>query len=174
MEKRIKRTQKGTKSSSYSNEEKTIIATVVISIIIIIALLVQLTVYTPIASEPFSAIYYLDSEKMTENIPKTVVLGENSTFPLWIGVENQNGTVLGYSVQVKLDDGKGAVNPSLAKATEFFNKTLKNGEKWEFQATINIEQPGSNRVIFELWFLNMTRNGWDYTGNWVSLSVEAT
>ena len=170
MEKRIKRT-KGTRSTS-GNEEKTIILTIVVALVIIGALLVNLIFFTHVETEPFSAIYYLDSEKQTTNLPKTVVLGENSTFSLWVGVENQNDTKMDYSVRVKVDDGKSLVNPSPVEPTEVFNKTLLNEKKLEFEVTISIDQLGSNRVIFELWFFNGTKNE-VYTGNWVSLSIEA-
>ena len=130
-------------------------------------------VITPVPEEKFSTIYYLDSEKQTENIPETVVLGENSTFSLWLGVENHNATTLYYSVQVKYDDGKSPVDPSPAKPTQTFEKRLANGERWEFPVTVNIDQPGSNRVIFELWYLNGTSLEPEYTGNWVNISVEA-
>jgi uncharacterized membrane protein len=171
MEKKVKRTAKGAKSVSYSSEEKTIIVTIVVAIVIIGALLLNL-VLAPVPKEKFSAIYYLDSEKQTENIPKTVILGENSTFQLWVGVENHNGTTIDYSVLVKLDDGSSPVNPSPAEPIESFEKTLADGETWQFPVTVSIDQLGSNMVIFELWFFNGT--ALEYTGNWVNLSVEAT
>ncbi len=173
MEKKIKRTSQGTKSGSYSSEEKTIILTILVALVIIGALLVNLVFFTPVETEQFSAIYYLDSEKQTTNLPKTVVLGENSTFSLWVGVENQKGTTMDYSVLVKVDDGSSPVDYSPAEPIESFERTLADGEIWEFPVTISIDQLGSNRVIFELWFFNGTKNDPDYTGNWVSLSIEA-
>jgi uncharacterized membrane protein len=170
MEKKIRRTTKGTKSGAYSNEEKTVIITIIVAIVIIGALLVNL-VFTPVPKEKFSVIYYLDSDKRTDNIPKTVVLGENSTFQLWVGVENDNGTTIDYSVLVKYDDGKSPLDFSPVEPTESFEKTLANGEVWEFPVTINIDRLGTNRIIFELWFFNGT--ALEYTGNWVNLSVEA-
>lgn len=171
MEKKIKRTSQGTKSVSGNGEEKTIIITILVALVIIGALLVYLVFFTPVETEPFSVIYLLDSEKQTENFPKTVVLGENSTFSLWVGVENQNDTTRDYSVRVKVDDGKSLVNPSPVEPTESFNRTLLNEELWEFPVTISIDQLGSHRVIFELWFFDET-NSLEYSGNWVSLSLE--
>ncbi len=173
MEKKIKRTANSTKSASGNSEEKTIILTILVALVIIGALLVNLVFFTPVETEQFSAIYYLDSEKQTTNYPKTVVLGENSTFSLWVGVENQNDTTIDYSVQVKVDDGSSPVDYSPAEPIESFERTLADGEIWEFPVTISIDQLGSNRVIFELWFFNGTKNDFDYTGSWVSLSVEA-
>lgn len=171
MEKKIKRTGKGTKSGSYSNEEKTIIITIGVALIIISAMLVSVVI-DPVEEEYFSAIYYLDSDKSTENLPKTVILDQNSTFTLWVGVENQNSTTLDYSVQLKMDDGTGQLNQSSADAIQIFENTLEHGETWEFPVTIDIEQLGTNRIIFELYFGTGTLNN-HYSGKWVNLSVEA-
>jgi len=171
MEKKIKRTPQGTKSVSGNGEEKTIIITILVALVIIGALLVYLVFFTPAQKEPFVVIYLLDSEKQLENFPKTVVLGENNTFSLWVGVENQNETKV-FSVLVKVDDGKAPVDPSPAEPTESFERTLLNGELWEFPVTINIDQLGSHRIIFELWFFDET-NTLEYSGSWVSLSLEA-
>lgn len=173
MERKVKGTSQGTKSVLDLDEEKTIILTILVALVILGALLVYLVFFTPTQKEPFSAIYLLDSEKQLENFPETVVLGENSTLVLWVGVENQNDTTIDYSVQVKVDDGKSLVNPSPVEPTESFNRSLFNEEKWEFPVTISIDQLGHNRIIFELCFFNVTKNDWDYTGNWVNLSIEA-
>ena len=85
--------------------------------------------------------------------------------------ENHNGKPLTYEVEVKIDDGGSSLNPSPIEATESFEKTLTDGEKWEFQVTINIEQMGNNRIIFDLYYYNGTN--FTYTGNWVNLSIEA-
>lgn len=173
MEKKIKRTQKGTKSVSYSSEEKTIILTILVALAIMVALLVYVVFFTPAQKEPFTSMYLLDSEKQLENIPKTVVLGENSTFQLWVGVENRNDTTIEYSVQVSLDDGNSAEGASSAELVGCFNRTLVNGETWEFEVTISIDQPGSHTVIFELLFFNEAENGWSQTGICINPSIEA-
>ena len=173
MEKKIKRTSQGTKSVSGNGEEKTIIITILVALVIIGALLVYLVFFTPVETEPFSAIYLLDSEKQTENFPKTVVLGENSTFSLWVGVENQNDTTIDYQVWIKMDDGKGLLNHTSTEHIQSFERTLAHGETWEFPVTINIEQLGPNRISVELRFFNGTANDFQYSGKWVSLSLEA-
>jgi uncharacterized membrane protein len=168
MEKKIKRTEKDAKSVSYSSEEKTIILTILVALVIMGAFLVYMVFFVPAQEEPFTSLYLLDSEKQLENLPETVVLGENSTFSLWVGVENRNDTTIEYSVQVSLDDG----NIS-AELIECFNRTVANGETWEFPVTIGIDQPGSNTVIFELWYFNEAENVWDQTGIRIDLSIEA-
>lgn len=170
MEKKIKKTSKGTKSVSYNNEEKTIIFTIVVALVIIGSLLVYL-IFTPIEPEYFSTIYYLDSEKSTENLPKTVVLEENSTFSLWVGVENHNGTAILYQVKFKMEIGDFLGNYSQVETKETYEKRLKNGDVWEFIVPIEIEQLGNNIIVFDLCAWNGTQ--YKSTGSWVTLSVEA-
>jgi uncharacterized membrane protein len=168
MEKRIRRTSEAAESDSRGGEEKTVILTILVALAIMVGILVYVVFFMPAQKEPFSAIYLLDSDKQLENIPKTVILGENSTFTLYVGVENRNDTTTEYSVQVSLDEGN-----SSAELIGSFNNTLANGETWEFPVTINIDQPGSHTIIFELWLFNKTKNSWDNTGSWLNLSIEA-
>jgi uncharacterized membrane protein len=172
MEIKAKGTSDGAKLISDIAEEKTIILTILVALVILGALLVNLALDTP-SEEKFVAIYLLDSEKQAENFPKTVVLGENNTLALWVGVENQNDITMDYSVQVKVDDGKSPVDPSPAEPIQSFEKTLVDKEIWEFQVTITIDQLGSHRIIFELWFSDETQDDPDYTGSWVCLSLDA-
>ncbi len=173
MEKKIKRTPDNAKAVTDRDEEKTIILTILVALVILGALLVYLVFFTPVQEEQFASIYYLDSEKKLENIPKTVVLGENNTVSLWVGVENQYDETRVFLVQVKMDDGTGPVDPSPVESIQSYEKTLMDTEIWEFPVTINIDQLGSHRLIFELWFSNETKNDMNYTGNWVCLSLEA-
>jgi hypothetical protein len=179
MDKKIRRTE-STKTSSEKREEKTIIITILLALVILGALLVKLTFFTPIETEPFSAIYYLDSEKQTTNLPKIVILGTNSTFRMYVGVENHNGTShngtkvdeLTYMVQLKIDDGKGQVDPSLVEPYKTLENNVKYGDVWEEEVIISIEKMGVNRLIFELYTIEKNADP-IYTGNWVNLSVEA-
>jgi len=169
IEKKIKRTTKDTRSISVNGEEKTIILTILVALVIIGALLVYL-VSRPTETEFFSAIYFLDSDGQLENIPKTVVLGENSTFSLFVGVDNQNGTTLDYQVNVTIRTtqvGNSAVEQTIKIPIE----EVKNGDSEEVKVEIEINQIGINEIIFELGFINEEK--WVDTGNWVNLSIEA-
>ena len=173
MKKKIRRTGKENKSGSSISEQKTIIATILVAIVIMSGVLVYTIWDKPIEPEQFSAMYVLDSEKQANNYPQTVILGTNSTFTLWVGVENQKDQTVDYSVQVKLDDGSPTEEPSAVEPTQVFNRTLVNDEKWEFQVTINIDKPGNNRVIFELQFFNTEKNSWEYAWIRLDFTIEA-
>lgn len=173
MEKKIKRTGKETESGSGINEEKVIVATVLVAIVIMVGVLGYTMLTEPITPEQFSAMYVLDSEKQANNYPRTIILGTNSSFSLWVGVENQKDKTVEYSVQVKLDDGTSTEEPSSVEPMQVFNRTLVDGEKWEFEVLVNINQPGNNRIIFELYFFNVVENSWEYTWIRLDFSVQA-
>ena len=154
------------------NRDTTIIITILVALFIMSLLLVNLALEPP-QEEKFDVIYLLDANKQTDSFPKTVVIGENNTFTLWVGVENHRDETMNYSVLVKIDDGTAPVGSSEVEATESFNKTLMDEQVWEFPVTLTIDQLGHNRILFELWYIDETQN-MGYTGNWVDLTVEAS
>ena len=168
MEKKIKITPEGTKSVSNGSQEKTIIVTIVIALVILSGLLVYL-VFQPTEEELFSAIYYLDSEGTLENFPSSVILGQNNTFTLIVGVENQNGTAMDYLVKVNIDDGNSVYNLANATVTG-----LLDDDFWEDEVNIFLDRPGINKIIFELYArehgINVEPQD---TGNQVFFSIEA-
>ncbi len=170
-EKKVKRTSDAANAFSGLDEEKTIILTILIALMIIAGLLANLAL-RPTTEKGFELIYVLDSEKETNNFPKTVILGENNTFSLWVGVENQNGVTMNYSVLVKVDDGTVPIGSDQTKPAETYNKTLLNDELWEFPVTVIIDQLGHNRVLLELWVFEA--ESMNYTGKYTKISVEAT
>lgn len=173
MEKKIKRTGKDPEAGSDISEQKIIVTTVLVAIVIMVGVLGYTMWTEPMTPEQFSAMYVLDSDKQANNYPRIVVLGTNSTFTLWVGVENQKDKTLEYSVQVKLDDGVSTEEPSSTEPLQVFNRTLVNGEKWEFEVTTSMNQPGNNRIIFELYFFNELENRWEYAWTRLDFSVEA-
>jgi uncharacterized membrane protein len=172
MDKKIKKASKDTEFDSDKNEEKNIIITIVIALIIIGSLLAYLILFTEPETEQFSAIYYLDSDRRTENIPKSVILNQNNTFQLWVGVDNQNNRTIDYQVQMKMDIVPFPIgNSSIEPQQTFDINELPKGENWEFPVTITIDKFGVNRIIFELWYFEKN-NELIWTGNWVNLNVE--
>ena len=144
------------------DEEKTITVAILVAIIILAGLLVYMS-FTPAPQETVISIYYLDSEKKADNYPQLLVLGENNTFLLWVGVENFMGRIEYSSVLVKVDDGTGHVDPSPIEPVKRFEKVLLNKETWEFPMTMTINQSGKHRIIFELWLFNELENVFSYS-----------
>jgi uncharacterized membrane protein len=173
MEKKIKRTSKDNESDLEKNEEKNIVITIIAALVILGSLLGYLILFTEPEIEQFSAIYYLDSNKTTENIPEKVILKENSTFLLWVGVDNQNNRTIDYQVQLKIDTVTFPVGNSSIEPQQSLNITdLPPGENLVFPVTITIDEIGVNRIIFELWYLDKNKDDLVWTENWVNLTVE--
>ena len=176
MEKKIKITSEGSKLISSNSQEKTIIITIIIALIILSGLLVYLVFFTETEQEKFSAIYYLNKDGTLENFPDTVILGQNNTFKLIVGVTNENGTTMDYLVKVNIDDGESVYNPSNATTT------LDYGDTWESEVDIFLDSPGKNKVIFELYAHKHDQETYgdsyifdekDFTGNEVFFSIDA-
>jgi uncharacterized membrane protein len=177
MEKKIKITSEGSRSISNNSQEKMIIVTIIIALIILSGLLVYLVFFTESKKEKFSAIYYLDEDGTLENFPETVILGQNNTFKLIVGITNKNGTTMDYLVKVNIDDGNSIYSPNDGNVTT----TINDGDTWESEVDIFLDTPGTNKIIFELYAHEhdeqkndsniFTEN--DFTGNEVFFSIDA-
>jgi len=159
-------------SNKMGDEEKAITVAVLSAIIILAGLLVYISL-TPARQKPFASLEVLDSEKKAENYPQLLVLGENNTFLLWVGVGNFMGRIEYSSVLVKVDNGTGQVNPSPNDPVYRFEKVLLNKETWEVPITITINQTGKHRMIFELWLFNELENVFRYSeSRWCSIRLD--
>jgi uncharacterized membrane protein len=155
-------------SNKMRDEEKAIAVAVLSAIVILAGLLVYMSL-TPARQEPFVSLYLLDSEKMAENYPQLLVLGENNTFLLWVGVENFMGRLEYSSVLVKVDNEMVHVDPSPIEPVKCFEKVLLGEETWEFPVTMTMNQSGTYRIIFELWLFDELKNVFSYSGSWCSI-----
>jgi uncharacterized membrane protein len=155
-------------SDKIGDEEKAIAAAVLSAIIILAGLLVYMSL-TPTPQERFSSLYVLDSEKKAKNYPQLLVLGENNTVLLWVGVENFMGRIEYASVLVKVGDGTVQANPSPFEPVKRFEKILLNKETWEFPVTMTVNHSGKHRIIFELWLFDELENVFSYSGNCCSI-----
>jgi len=155
-------------SSNRMWTEEKAITVAVLSAIIILASLLAYILLTPAPQESFVALYLLDAEKKTENYPQLLVLGENNTFLLWVGVENFMGNIEYCSVLVKVGNGTVQADPSPLEPVYRFEKVLLNKETWEFPVTMTVNQLGKHRIIFELWLFNELENVFRYSGIWCS------
>ena len=153
------------KDEEETSEEKAVIVAVMAAIIVLAGLLVHASL-SPAPQESFASLYILDSEKMAEKYPQLLVIGENNTFMLWVGVENFMNRIEYASVLVKVDNGSGLVDPSPVEPVKRFEKVLLNKETWEFPLVLTMNQSGEHRMILELWLFNELEEVFSYTGSW--------
>jgi hypothetical protein len=104
---------------------------------------------------------------------KTPVSGVNSTFSVYVEVENHNGTEVPLQVQVKVTKDMNPTYPVPVNATrtypETFPETVENEGKREYVATVSIDQPGDYMVVFELW--TVTNGAPQFSGEFTQLNI---
>jgi uncharacterized membrane protein len=100
--------------------------------------------------EGYNTLYILDADQKATNYPEILIAHQNSTFNLWIGVENHNPNPNSYQVQVKITKNLSA--PPLVEDPVQVHETgeLENGGKWLNMTIITQDEPGEYVVVFEL------------------------
>ena len=101
--------------------------------------------------EGFSSLYILDDQKTTEAYPELLIINENNTFNLWVGVKNHMGSIQTYEVQQKLTKDPILTSPIDEEIVNRFSKSLDDQETWESLVTTTISNPGNYSLIFELY-----------------------
>ena len=150
------------------SEEKTVFVAVCTALIVLCSLLAYVAL-TPPLEEGFISIYVLDHNKMAVNYSQLLVIGENNTFSVWVGVQNFMGRKEYCSVLVKMDDGTVLRNPSPIEPVKRFEKVLLNKETWEFPFAMKLNQTGNYRIVFELWLFDELKNVFSYSRSWCSI-----
>ncbi len=144
------------------------------AIALLLASVLLVTYYVALEPAPdrYMTIYVLDSNGKATNYPEFVVANVNSTFSVYVDVENHLGTILtNAQVQVKVTTDSNPSFPVNANATQTFTGTVKNGATWQNIATVSLNQPGDWLVVFELWTPNANGNGLQFSKA-VALNVE--
>jgi uncharacterized membrane protein len=123
--------------------------------------------------EGYTTIYALDyQEKKAISYPELLVVNENTTFNVWIVVENHMAKRQSCEVLQKVIGDMIPSFPVDADAENSYAQTVESGEPWETLATVAINKPGSYWVIFELWIYNEA-NELEFTHNYCVLKVDA-
>jgi uncharacterized membrane protein len=124
--------------------------------------------------EGFSSMYILDEQKKTESYPEFLIINENNTFNLWIGVENHMGKKQSYEIQQKLTKDPILTFPINEGPVNNFAKTLDDQEIWETLVTTTISDPGNYSLVFELYLKENGETVGDNTepNNYVLLNIE--
>jgi len=148
--------------------EKTVFVAVCTALIVLCSLLAYVAL-TPPLEENFISIYVLDHNKMAVNYSQLLVIGENNTFSVWVGVQNFMGRTEHCSVLVKMDEGTVHTDPSPIEPVKRFEKVLLNKETWEFLFAMTLNQTGNYRIVFELWLFDELKNAFSYSGSWCSI-----
>lgn len=150
-----------------------ILALIVVGSIFSVAQLIR-----PNVTEPFTAIGLLNENCMIGDYPSKVFSGENIT--LCIFLYNHMGYPLLMQVRYKIGSNTTLPTnstPSPVPTILIFDKLLDHGGNTTFLVEVPISVNESfvgKRIalIFELWFYDIDRDEWIYSGRWNHLYVE--
>jgi uncharacterized membrane protein len=123
---------------------------VVIALLLASVLLATYYVALRPQSEGYMTIYLLDSQKKGVDYPNSLVANVNSTFSVYVYVENHMGRMInGTQVLVKVTSDSNPTFPLTVNATQTLTGAVKDGETGETAATVTLNQPGNYLVAFE-------------------------
>ena len=140
-------------------------------LIFVSSLLIGYYFVASLPPEGYNTIYTLDDQKKAIDYPQLLVVNENNTFSVWVGVENHMATSQSCIVLQKVISGMIPSFPVDADAENSYAQTVGSGETWETLATVSINEPGSYSVIFELWIYNEA-GVLEFTHNYDVLKVD--
>ncbi len=146
--------------------------TIAVAIALLLASVLLVTYFVTLqpVQNGYTTIYLLDSQKKAVDYPEFLVAGVNSTFSVYVDVENHNGAEINAQVLVKVVSGTNPTFPVDANPTLTFNGTVKDGATWENVATVSLNEPGNYSVVYELWTSNQNAVA-QFTGNQCVLNV---
>jgi uncharacterized membrane protein len=165
--------KKAGRSFSLKSNKNAFTIAVVIALLLASVLLVTFYVFDRPAQNPYTTIYLLDSKRKAADYPEYTVANVNSTFSVYVDMENHMGRTLDNAqVLVKITNNTNMMFPLSVNATQTFTGTIKEGETWENIATISLTDPGNYLVAFELWIPNQNSGAPQFSGNFVDLNVQ--
>ena len=146
---------------------------VAIALVLASVLLVTYYVWLRPVSEGYTTIYLLDSNRTAADYPEFAVANVNSTFHVYVDVENHlNDTLNNVQVQVKVVSDQNPSFPLDVNATQTFTGTVQKDGTWETPVTFSLNQPGNYLVAFELWIPNGNMGNLEFSGNFCALNVQ--
>jgi uncharacterized membrane protein len=168
----VKETMRKLGRSLKLNDNKGYTIAVALTLIIVSSILIGYYLVSRLPPEGYTTIYVLDSQKKAIDYPELLVINENSTFNVWVVVENHMGKRQSCEVLQKIIKGTIPSYPVDAEITSSYEKTMENGEIWETQAEVSINELGSYSLIFELWIYDDNAGAFQFSYNYCVLKLE--
>jgi len=145
---------------------------VTLAVIFVFSLLIGYYFVSRLPPEGYTTIYLLDYQhKKAIDYPELLVVNENSTFKVWVVVENHRSASQSCEVLQKVITDTIPSFPVEADVENSYAQTIATGEAWETLATVSINETGSYSVIFELWIYDEAGT-LQFSYNYCVLNVE--
>jgi uncharacterized membrane protein len=158
-----------------SNDEKGYVTAIFLAVIIAFAIVVgyfAVNAYNAAAAPPqgYNTINMLSEDKQATNYPEVLVANQNSTFKVWITIENHLGTAAQYRVETKITKNLTSF-PVEVTPSDSYDMSLTNGASWASMHTITLNETGDYAVVFELWQQDAAGN-YQFTHNYTVLRIQ--
>lgn len=146
---------------------------VALALIFVSSLLIGYYLISRLPPEGYTTIYLLNYQnKKAIDYPELLVINENSTFSVWVVVENHMGKTQSFNVSQKVINDTISSFPAKADVKSSYTKTIVNDEIWETLATVSINETGTYSVIFELWIYDAEAGELKFSYNYCILNIE--
>jgi len=122
--------------------------------------------------QEYTTIYLLDSQGKAANYPELLVIGQNNTFKVEVGVENHMEKSQNFEVREKVANDTTVTIPVNVEPAVTYSSTLENGKMWVKTATVSLDKTGNYLVDFELWKYDQTTGAFQFSGNFCVLNVK--
>jgi uncharacterized membrane protein len=157
------------------NDEKGYAVAIFIALVIVSAVILAYYVVFRPQPEPYNTIYLLDSQKKAIDYPATLVANQNSTFNVWVNVENHMGGSgnQSYQVLVKITPNLSTF-PVNTQPIQTYELSLGDGTTWQNLSTITQNQVGSYSVVFELWRYDPDSGTYEFTHDYCVLNIQVS
>ena len=132
--------------------EKSYLLAILLSLIIVSLIIGGYYIVFRPQPEPYNTIYLLNSQKQAEDYPHVLIVDQNSTFSVYVNVENHMGGIRNqtYQIQVKISQSLLSF-PVSNEPIYVYNLSLSDGDTWSNLVTVTENNVGSYWVIFELY-----------------------
>ena len=120
----------------------------------------------------YNTMYVLDQNKRAVDYNETLIANQNTTFTVWLYVENhmQDTGNQTYQVLVKVTPNISSI-PVVANPVQTYDISIQKGNVWQNQVNVSENEVGSYFVVFELYHINKD-NGYTFTNNYCILNMQ--
>ena len=134
------------------DEEKGYAVAIFLALIIVSTTVIGYYVWFMPPPESYNTIYLLDPNKKAVDYPEVLVANKNSTFSIYVNVEDHMREAASYQVQVKIANSLTTFPVDIPpNQTIDMGRISNDGKPVEKAVTITQNVPGEYSVVFELW-----------------------
>ena len=154
------------------SDEKGVAAAVFIALIIVVSVVAAYYLWLAPPPEEYNVINLLDSQMQASNYPEVLVANQNSTFTVYVNVENHMNSDQSYRVLTKITKNLPANFPDglPVDPVNTYDLNLAKGVGNQDAVTVSVNELGSYSVVFELW--RFESGNWMFTNNYCVLNIQ--